>query len=355
MSIEYGIRSSEFIKGEVSQLDIMQSVELGTNLGDALKAGRVGIGYADDSKSKANAMAVMAALSSKNINVWSFGASFLAKLSYLTCFSCLNAGIFIDSKRGAIILVGPDGVSVSESLKNKISENIEHEKSDKNEYSNIFDMKSLNGLYSKALQRELYGEDGFNCVIKSSNPQIEMLLNDVLKNKENEKLVLRVNKFGTGVSAYTKQTGLVPYSRLQLICESWEKSHCGVFLSNKDSEYLKIAYKNDGLFTAVRLLRILKYEDLNFESINEAVPENYVKRRVLNIEMNKDLYKNLKNNGYDIKYDKENIFQLNTGTAVASILPLDGGKTGVLSQSSSIKGARSLDEEIEKILEKQCF
>ena len=343
MSIEYGIKSIEFIKGEVSELDVFESLKSGLALGAVLKSGRVGVGFADDSKSKANAMAVMSALSAQNINVWDFKNVFLSQLSYLTYFSCLNAGIFVDSKRGSLIILGQDGINVNKSLKNKIEENLNSQIRSTTEYSNIFDMTALNGLYYKALKRELDCETDFNCTAKSSNPKIELLLTDLLGQSKDESLILRVNKFGTGVSAYTRETGLVPFSRLILICSTWEKEH-----ENIPSN---IIYKNDGLFMTAKLLHILKKENTNFSALNKAVPEYYVKRRVVNVEMNKDLCKKFKNSGYQVNLENDNIIRLKEGRGAASILPLYGGKTGVLTQSLSPKSAKKLGDDIEKILQ----
>ena len=351
MSIEYGIKSIEFIKGEVSKLDVFESLNLGSALGEALKNGRAGVGFADDSKSKANAMAIMSALSSKNINVWNFKNVFLSELSYLTYFSCLSASIFVDSKRGALIVLGQDGINVNKSLKNKIEENLNSQIKSISEYSNIFDMTPLNGLYYKALKRELDFETDFNCTVKSSNPKIELLLTDLLGQSRDESLILRVNKFGTGVSAYTKETGLVPFSRLLLICDSWESEHKNIYAKSSESISSNTIYKNDGLFMSAKILHILKSENINFSALNKAIPEYYVKRRVVNVEMNKDLCKKFKNSGYQVNYENENIIRLKEGSAAASILPLYGGKTGVLTQSLSSQDAKKLGDDIEKILQ----
>ena len=222
MKIDFNDTESLFIKHELPPLYPSECADVGAAVGRAVHGRKVGVGYGCDCESRANALALMAGLSQSGVSVWDMGEVFESQLSFFVPFASLGAGVFVNSKEKKVKMFGEDGLTVSGAVRKRLDEAFDNRMISCQDYGRIFPMASLDVLYREELVKQApYGVSA-ECVVYSSDKRIQSILRDILPQSTDDALVLRVNRFGTSLSAYTKQTGVVPFVKLVAICGMYE-------------------------------------------------------------------------------------------------------------------------------------
>ena len=210
-----------FIK-RAQGLTALDCAKAGEAVGAAIGRGRVGVACRNDEHSKACADAVCAGLRVSGVNAWSIGASFEAQLSFLVPFSSLNAGVFVCAGEGTVSIFGENGLSVSAALGRRAEDFMQAELSPAPSCGRLFDMSAISMLYRDELMRCVpYGVT--DCAVLSSDSAVSALINDCMRTSSNGRaLTLRINRRGTSLSAYTEETGVVPFVKLIALCGMYE-------------------------------------------------------------------------------------------------------------------------------------
>lgn len=354
----------DFIKKYISPVE---STRIGETVGHKAENKKVGVGYAGDSKSKANAMAVMAGLSSAGVSVWNFGEVFETQLYFLSVFASLSSSVYVDSSLESLHILEND------KMKTHFSSELVQENADDCTdlmYGKIFDMSKVIMVYCEKLIKEAQSIKGVHCTVKSENKNISLLMYDALKQDNRGELFFRINKQGTNLSVYTKETGIVPFSNLKILCEMYEiKNKRSIFIPSDSPNYLidlalqhegeiydsdsfqiSELWQNDALFMTLKVLSILKKENISFAQFYKDMPSIYEERKIINWRVPKDFEEKFRVEGFAVKGDNEEGFYLKNNALSAHISPMDNGKSQLYLQCDRIETAKEFYVDIEKIL-----
>lgn len=168
----------------------------------------------------------------------------------------------------------------------------------------LFDMSAISMLYRDELMRCVpYGVT--DCAVLSSDSAVSALINDCMRTSSNGRaLTLRINRRGTSLSAYTEETGVVPFVKLIALCGMYELESgrdisvpydAPAFLDELARSYGRTAYRylsapsdgsdnvarrlaarqfwsRDALFTAAKLACILEEKNMTFPELYSLLP-----------------------------------------------------------------------------------
>ena len=385
MNIDFNDTGSVFVKHDLQLINPYECVEAGVAVGRAIHDKKVGVGYAGDCESRANALALMAGLSSVGISVWDFGAVFESQLSFFVPFASLGAGVFINAKDNTVKLFGDDGLTVSNAMRKKVNGVLEDQAVPFSDYGKIFDMSALEILYrDELIKQAVYGITA-ECKIISTNSAIQDLLRDILPQSSREDaLVLRVNRFGTSLSAYTKQTGVVPFVKLVALCGMYELKNgrdisvpfdAPRFLDDLAKTFGKTAYRylaapsdgsdslarrlaarqfwsRDALFTAVKLMSVLSENETTFPQLYSELPPLYISRTVVDLDVPIENIQEFKGEGFSVGRDGGNGIFIYGERGQAHLSPLSNGKYSITAQSNDVETAQELCADIMDLITK---
>lgn len=385
MNIDFCETGTLFLKRDFCRLSASECVRAGSAVGRAVHGRRVGVGFAEDGRSKADAMAVMAGLSEAGAAVWNFGNVFESQLSFFVPFASLGAGIFVDGARKTVRLFGENGLTVSEAVRKRVDEYSVADAPDCSECGKIFDMSALEMLYRDELIKQApYGITA-RCKVLSTNETVQALLRDCLPQGEDDtEPVLRVNRFGTSLSAYSKHTGVVPFVKLIAICGMYELENgrdisvpfdAPQFLDELAKTFGRTAYRyltapsdgsdsvarrlaakqfwsRDALFTAVKLMSIMSEYETDLSELYSRLPNFYVSRTVIDLDVPIDFISGFEGEGFSVGRDSGNGVVIAGERGRAHLSEIGDGKYCMTAQSRDMETARELCTDIQCFLEK---
>jgi len=328
-NIKYGLGSKDLFDddGIGPDTDVELTPELCARLGAAMgssKAGKkAGIAFDGNKNAKALSLAMMAGLMATGSHPWNFGECFEAQLSFFTSFCGLGLGIFLYGGRDTAIKVcGEGGLSIPRFLERDIEARLskgEFNRCGPDNYKDIADMSSIQMIYRQELTKQApYGLEGLRATVKSSNEKIRQLLRDCLSRldcADGGGIVLRINKAGTRLSAYSEETNTIPFEKLLAICclnefrngkdialpfdapqlldtlaESCNRKVFRYLSSpadTSDSLARRLAAKQlwvrDGLFLATRILSIMKEREANLADLLAELPNFFITKKTVSL------------------------------------------------------------------------
>ncbi len=376
--------NATFIKHSAG-LTVAECARAGAAVGAALGRGRAGVACSDDEYSRACADAVCAGLRASGVTAWKLGESFEARLSFLVPFASLNAGIFVCAQEGTVSLFGENGLSVSAAVGRRSSELISSDLSPAPECGRLFDMSALNMLYRDELMRSVpYGVT--DCAVLSSNPLISALADDCMRTTGNERtLTFRINRRGTRLSAYSENIGVVPFVKLIAICGKYELESgrdisvpfdAPSFLDELAQSYGRTAYRylsapsdgsdnvarrlaarqfwsRDALFTAAKLMSIIRETDSDFDSLYSQLPPFFIYSTVASLDAPPGYLDEFEGESFSMSRDGGNGLVLLEKRGRAHISPLGGGRMRLTAQSADEETAREFCADIELLLSRK--
>lgn len=388
MNIDVNDTGSVFIKRDLPLVNPKECVEAGIAVGEAAHGKKVGVGYGGDCESRTNAMALMSGLSCMGVSVWDFGAVFESQLSFFVPFASLGAGVFINARDNTVKLFGEDGLTVSNAMRKKVDDVLENKTAKSVDYGKIFDMSALDVLYRDELVKQaVYGITA-ECKVHSSNGAIQALLRDILpQSSKDNALSLRVNRFGTSLSAYTKQTGVVPFVKLVAMCGMHELKNgrdisvpfdAPRFLDDLAKSFGRTAYRyltapsdgsdslarrlaarqfwsRDALFTAVKLMSVLSEREVAFEQLYSELPSFYITRTVVDLDVPIDNIEGFKGEGFSVGRDGGNGIFIYGERGQAHLSPLNDGKFSMTAQSNDMETTQEFCADIMDLIAKWCI
>lgn len=325
-SMERRVFDDSGIQGDAGmELTTELCARLGSAIGSAKNGKRVGIASDGTNNAKALQFALIAGLMQAGSHVWNFGECFEAQLSFFTSFCSQGIGIFVHGgENTAIKVCGEGGLSIPRFLERDIEARMakgEFNRCAPEHVRDLADMRSIQMIYRQEVSKMApYGLSGCRAVVKSTNERIRVLLQECLSKldcAENEQVVLRINRFGTRVSAYTPELGTIPFEKLLAICcQHTMRSGHDVALpydapqmleslaaeygrkiyrylnspaDESDSEARRLSAKQqwvrDGLFLSVRLLSIMKEEEKSLGMLLDALPDFYLAKKTFAISV----------------------------------------------------------------------
>ncbi len=385
MNIDFNDTGSMFVKHDLPLINPKECVGAGVAVGEAIHGKKVGVGYGGDCESRANAMALMAGLSCAGASVWDLGAIFESQLSFFVPFASLGAGVFVNAKDNTVKLFGDDGLTVSNAVRKKVVDALVNQTTVCSDYGKIFDMSALGILYrDELIKQAVYGITA-QCKVHSTNSDIQAMLRDILPQScKEDALLLRVNRFGTSLSAYTKKTGVVPFVKLVALCGMHELKNgrdisvpfdAPRFLDELARTFGRTAYRyltapsdgsdslarrlaarqfwsRDALFTAVKLMSVLSEREVTFEQLYSELPPFYISRTVVDLDVPIDNIEEFKGEGFSVGRDVGNGVFIYGERGCAHLSPLSNGKFSVTAQSSDMETAHELCADIIDLIAK---
>lgn len=297
-----------FIK-RAQGLTALDCAKAGEAVGAAIGRGRVGVACRNDEHSKACADAVCAGLRVSGVNAWSIGASFEAQLSFLGAVFVAQCGRVRLRRGGNCQYFRRKRLSVSAALGRRAEDFMQAGAfSRRRQCGRLFDMSAISMLYRDELMRCVpYGVT--DCAVLSSDSAVSALINDCMRTSSNGRaLTLRINRRGTSLSAYTEETGVVPFVKLIALCGMYELESgrdisvpydAPAFLDELARSYGRTAYRylsapsdgsdnvarrlaarqfwsRDALFTAAKLACILEEKNMTFPELYSLLPPFFV-------------------------------------------------------------------------------
>ena len=370
-----------FIK-RAQGLTALDCAKAGEAVGAAIGRGRVGVACRNDEYSKACADAVCAGLRVSGVNAWSIGASFEAQLSFLVPFSSLNAGVFVCAGEGTVSIFGENGLSVSAALGRRAEDFMQAELSPAPSCGRLFDMSAISMLYRDELMRCVpYGVT--DCAVLSSDSAVSALINDCMRTSSNGRaLTLRINRRGTSLSAYTEETGVVPFVKLIALCGMYELESgrdisvpydAPAFLDELARSYGRTAYRylsapsdgsdnvarrlaarqfwsRDALFTAAKLACILEEKNMTFPELYSLLPPFFVYSTTAALALPPDYLDEFEGESFSFGRDGANGFVLVEKRGKTHISPLGDGRVRLTAQSLDEETARELCAEAREFI-----
>ena len=367
---------------------------LGAAIGSAKAGQRVGIAYDGSANAKSLMLALISGLMHTGSHVWRFGDCFEAQLAFYTAFCAQGMGIFVHGgEHTAVKVCGAGGLPIPRFLEREIEGRIakgEFNRCAPELMRDAADMRSIRMIYRQEVSKLApYGLSGCAAAVKSSNEAIQLLAQECLGKlecAESENLLLRINRFGTRVSAYTQALGSVPFEKLLALCclnelrsgrdlalpfdapqllDSLAREYgrrAWRYLSSpaddSDSEARRLSAKQqwvrDGLFLAVRLLSIMKEREMTLAQLLEELPEFYVAKKVFSISVPPSRLAEFLGEG-DVTLDsKKEGITLKKEHGRLLIVPSRTGKTlQVLAEANNLEIANELCLSVEELLRKE--
>lgn len=325
-ALERSVFDDAGISGETGmEMTTEICARLGMAIGSAKAGKRIGIAYDGTNNAKALSLALTAGLMQAGSHVWSFGECFQAQLSFFTAFCSQGIGIFVHGgENTAIQVCGEGGLSIPRFLERDIEARMakgEFNRCSPELVRDVADMSSIQMIYRQEINKLApYGLSGCRAVVKSTNERIRLLLSECLVKLdcgESDDFILRINRFGTRVSAYTEESGTVPFEKLLAVCvlNELKNGHdlslpfdAPQMLDDLATQYGRKAYRylnspadtsdsmarqlavkqkwvRDGLFLALRLLSIIKERERSLEELLAELPEFYVAKKTFSVSL----------------------------------------------------------------------
>ncbi len=384
MKIDFNDMQGLFVKHEAPSLCPSECATVGAAVGRAVNGKKIGVGYGSDCESRANALALMAGLSQSGVCVWDVGEVFETQLSFFVPFASLGAGVFVNGEDNTVKLFGEDGLTVSESVRKRVNEALDNQMISCCDYGKIFPMSSLEVLYRDELIKQAPYGVAAECNVYSTDKRIQSILRDVLPQSAEDTLVLRINRFGTSLSAYTDETGVVPFVKLVAICGMYELKNgrdisvpfdAPYFLDDLAKSFGRKAYRylaapsdgsdslarrlaarqfwsRDALFTAVKLMSVLSEYEITFPQLYAQLPEVYISRTVVDLDIPVDFINEFKGEGFSVGRDNGNGIFIYGERGRAHFSPLSGGKFCMTAQSNNMETAQEFCADVMDLIAK---
>ena len=194
--------------------------------------------------------------------------------------------------------------------------------------------------------------------------------------------VLRINRRGTSLSAYTEKTGVVPFVKLIALCGMYELESgrdisvpydSPAFLDDLARSYGRTAYRylsapsdgsdnvarrlaarqfwsRDALFTAAKLACILEEKNMTFPELYSLLPPLFVYSTTAQLELPPDYLDEFEGENFSFGRDGANGFVLVEKRGKTHISPLGNGRFRLTAQSFDEETARELCAEAQAFI-----
>lgn len=298
---------------------------LGRAVGSSEYGAKVGIACAPSNQAKALKYAIASGLMLSGSHVWDFGECFKSQLDFFTCFCSLNIGIFIGSdENGEIIFCGRGGMPLQRYIQREIESGFfsgDFKMGAAVVCRDISDMSSIRMMYNQELSRSApSGLCGISVSVESPNESVKCLFSECvtrLGGKIGGETQIIIDKYGERLNVCTPQSGCVPYERLTAVCALDEfKAYKDVIMpydapriidsiadnfntsvlrylncpaDDSDSEIRLLASKQlwtrDALFMGIKLLSVMKKNDLSLDDLLGEIPQFYVSKRTVHTDL----------------------------------------------------------------------
>lgn len=379
MQLENGF--SQLVK-HTEQLNAHECARAGEALAAALGGGRVGVAFRSDELSKACADAVSAGLRTAGADVWNFGVLFESQLSFLVPFCSLKAGVFVSADEGTVSVFGENGLSISTALSERASELMHSKINAISPCGRVFDMSAMTMLYTQELSHSL-PRSVTDCAVLSSEPLITALTDSCMRvTGSEEKLVFRINRRGTSLTAFSQRTGVVPFVKLVAMCGMHELDSgsdisvpydAPAFLDTLAKDCGRTAYRylsapsdgsdniarrlaarqfwsRDALFTAAEIMSIMEEKCVDFATLYANLPPFFVYSTVAKLESPPEYLSEFEGEKFSLDRDGGNGFVLIEKRGRAHISPAAQGRVRLTVESVNEETAQELCADIEQIL-----
>jgi hypothetical protein len=371
--------------------DSRDAALIGQALASMTVGRKTGVLTDSDVLSKAVAACISGAMVSQGSRVWSFGEGFYSQLEFYMRFCSLESGLFVHSRDGrvSIVLRGENGLPPSASFINELEKRIEKRDfvfAADGDLRDVSDMSGVAAMYRREILRQTENElSELSCIVKCPNPKITSVLEDCLYQlgcRTGSEITLKINAYGTLLSAFSRECGWVSHDRIAAIIIHWETA-CGrdvsvSFDSPKIYDDISDAngrrlyryyhtpfdgtdgvsreksranpFMRDALLMAVRLLGIMCATGKSLKSLSDALPDFYVSRRKIPINISaSDLRQKLSKQicgdtreGIAVTFDKGRVL----------LTPSRSGRNlKILSEAADYETSKELCSEIEKLIE----
>ena len=285
---------------------------------------KIGVGYKDTPASKSLALAVASGITAAGSEAWLFGVTTAPALAFCTEKSGLSAGCWVDAGITAKLqLFSGDGLPLTRSEEKIIEGGInrsEYKKAGFMHFGALRDTSAIVRLYRNMLEKTAPKPlKNTRAVLNTSGTAVTDMCEDIFRRisaKEGKPLVFHIGSDGTGVSAYTEETGYVFEEKLMLICckqhfslghdialpyhfpmtadKIAEKYGCKVFRysgcpsDKSDSEARKLALKTpfvrDGAALALTVLETLESRGITLAEAVRELPEMALATRFVAVD-----------------------------------------------------------------------
>lgn len=326
-----------------------------------------------------------------NNRVWDFGEGFYSQLEFYVRFCSLKSGVFISQNKDKveIIICGENGLPLRFEELQEIKRRIEQRDFNLPDYKDIkypSEMSSVNMMYRRELVMQSDSElSDILCSVKSQNDKISMLADDCfyrLGCKKGDGIQFKINRYGTRLSAFSRECGWVNHDKVSAIILNYEFK-CGravgisydspfVFDKLAETEHAKIyryhklpvgsdddvarelsrqnPFMRDALFMAVRLLNIISVTGKSLSKLVSELPDFYVYRKRLKTDLTlEEILNRLQADDYTLTPECATV-NFKNGKALIEASSY-GKKLNILSESVNYELSKEFVTEIEKITE----
>lgn len=394
-NVKYGSIKGEMLSGgcvcenSAAYLSPETCLKLGEAVGSTRRKIKAGIGFDGIRASESLSLAVKSGLLSTGASVWDFGRCFEAQMNFFTACCGLDCGIFIRSgENRSVKICSEGGLPITGFFEREIETKMsrsEFRYAKDEDIGECMQMSAVKMIYRQELLNTVpNGLAGIKAQIRSVNSAVEETANEIasiLSLDTSGGTIFNISESGCNVSAQTKENVIdgdtllviccidemkkgndvaVAYDAPELLDAIADAYNCKVhrYLSAPadcaDSEARKLSvnqcFVRDGLFTAFKVLSIIKNRSKTLEELVKELPDRHYIRKTIESAVNPArLAAAFPNDGIKISNKKEGIKLVRENGSLL-IVPSSGGEYRVFAESVSAEYAQELFEGFEELL-----
>jgi len=371
---------------------------LGAAIGSVKSCKKAGVACDGTGIAKALMLALVSGLMSAGSHVWSFSDCFEAQLNFFTAFCGLGIGVFVTGgKEPSIKVCGEGGLSVPRYLERDIEARVrraEYHRCAADACKEIADMSSIRMMYCREMMKQAPENasgnalDGLEARVRSANPLIQNLLEDVLARMGCDTArgpLLELGDSGTELTVEENGQVYHPERLLAVCCQQELRRGCDIALpydapemldalaahegrsalryllspaDQSDSNARRLSAKQpwvrDALFRAVKLLGIRRETGLDFAELSAQLPPFYVEKKSFDLPCPPSMLQKLlgQNEGKDVRLDtaREGIILRRHNGRILITPNKSGRRVRLQAEAESMEIAQELCESAEALL-----
>ncbi len=395
-NVKYGSIKGEMLsdgcvcENSAAYLSAETCLKLGEAVGSTRRKIKAGVGFDGLKASEPLSLAVKSGLLSTGAGVWDFGACFEAQMNFFTACCGLDCGIFIKSgEERSLKICSEGGLPLTGYFEREIEAKMsrsEFRYVKDEEVGECMHMSAVKMIYrQELLDTAPNGLEGVRAQMQSVNAAVEETANEVasiLGLDTSGGPVFNISESGCNVSAQMKENVVdsdtllviccidemkkgndiaVAYDAPELLDRLADAYNCRVlrYLSSPadcaDGEARKLGgnqcFVRDGLFTAFKVLSIIKNRNKTLEELVKELPDRYYIRKTIESAVNPSrLVAMFPDDGIRISNKKEGIKLVRENGSLLIVPTAGGGKFRVFAESVSSEYAKELFDGFEELL-----